>query len=148
MWPSTPTTYRCGLIPSARVGNAWLPRCSVPMPFAAFSSMHRGDGGGNEKRRCCQRRSWCTSGPARFDWVAEAVRPLVGPNDLSALEAKQAHGLVVDGVKYVENRQQRCGASWAEHLILFSHSLREPFSGSLRSIVYHPTQAEAASPTS
>jgi len=91
------------------------------MPFAAFSSMHRGDGGGNEKRRCCQRRSWCTSGPARFDWVAEAVRPLVGPDDLSALEAKQAHGLFVDGVKYVENRQQRCGASWAEHLILFSH---------------------------
>ena len=60
------------------------------------------------------------TGPLRLA-LAEAVRPLVGPNDLSALEAKQAHGLFVDGVKYVENRQQRCGASWAEHLILFSH---------------------------
>ena len=49
------------------------------------------------------------------------MRFLVGPNDLSALEAKQVHGLVVDGVKYVESRQERCGASWAEHLILFSH---------------------------
>jgi len=48
-----------------------LPRCSIlerPMPFAAFSSMHRDDGGGNEKRRCCQRRSWCTRDRAHFDW--------------------------------------------------------------------------------
>jgi hypothetical protein len=56
-----------------------------------------------------------------------AVRSLVGPNDLSALKAKQAHGLVVDGVKYVENRQERCGASWAEHLILFSRFVARAF---------------------
>ena len=55
------------------------------------------------------------------------MRFLVGPNDLSALEAKQVHGLVVDGVKYVESRQERCGASWAAHLMLFSRFVARAF---------------------
>ena len=59
------------------------------------------------------------------------MRFLVGPNDLSALEAKQVHGLVVDGVKYVESRQERCVASWAEHLILFSRFVARAFLGIL-----------------
>jgi hypothetical protein len=115
------------------ITRAGLPRCSIlerPTRCAAFSSMHRDDrSGGNEKRFCYQRRSWCTNawtGPLRLA-LTGAVRLLVGPNDLSALETKQAHGLVVDGVKYVENRQERCGASWAAHLMLFSRFVARAF---------------------
>jgi hypothetical protein len=108
LWASTPGSHGGRL---ARSSNAQSLPLFLPQCIAMTG------GGGNE----------ATSTGAG----GKAVQLLVGPNDLSALEAKQVHGLVLDGVKYVENRQERCGTSWAGHLILFSRFVARAFLGIL-----------------